>query len=138
MAIYSWLAFFVGIVAVITNEATIHAKYYRLSVENSSINSFEGFFHASVTPLAAAIWIFVDLSVIHLSFIASCYQRQLRHQIDRWAEHDLQFKEKIRMAYKTVQSIVKVSFISKFKTFSISDSQSLSNRREMTFFRRWF
>lgn len=115
MAVYCWIALAVGTAVVITNEASINIKFYRsmdtLRQVNSSdswkLDSF-GFFQATVTPLAAGIWVFVDLSVIHLSFIVSCYQRQLRYKIDHWTELGLDVKEKIRYTYKKVQSIIKV------------------------------
>ena len=65
-------------------------------------------FRMIMTPFAAGIWPFIDYSIIQLSLVLSCYQSSLRQQIERWAWINLKAKERIRITYWSVQTLIKV------------------------------
>ena len=71
-----------------------------------------GCFRVIMTPFAAGIWPFIDYSIIQLSLVLSYYQRSLRKRIEQWARINLNEKERIRITYWTVQSLIKVSIYS--------------------------
>ena len=122
LAVQCWIVLAIGIIAAILNELKVKLMISNASNErqiNSTTPLFTDqstllsltlldIFHWAIMPLVAGICSFVDLSVIHLSIIFSCYQRQLRERIDRWSSLNLQEKERLRLTYWNIQVLIKV------------------------------
>ena len=122
LAVQCWIVLAIGIIAAILNELKVKLMISNASNErqiNSTTPLFTDqstllsltlldIFRWAMTPLVAGICSFVDLSVINLSLIFSCYQRQLRERIDRWSSLNLQEKERLRLTYWNIQVLIKV------------------------------
>ncbi len=120
LAVHCWIVLAIGIAAAMLNELAVNlliANYSTNEIQQPTntttqpnrSSSLIGIFHGVMTPFAAGIWSFVDLSVIHLSLIFSSYQRQLRREIDRWSSLGLKAKERLRLTYWNVQALIKVN-----------------------------
>ena len=123
MAFHCWLTIGIGAVSAFLNELFYivrsyqdHQAEHHVTKNNDSNSAYslhllEGI-HAMWTiaaMFAAGAWSFVDISIIQLSLVLSCYQRHLRQQIDdRWSSIDLKTKERFRMAYWNIQMLIKV------------------------------
>lgn len=104
------------------NEVAISLKCFHYNFPNvtsfGSNLTFEhsnslNIFSAVTTPFVAGILPFVDLSVILFSLVLSRYQCQLRREIECWSLIDLKTKERIRLIYWNVQSLIKVKYFQK-------------------------
>lgn len=105
----------IGSVATILNELVIGIKYIRPTMNSATEEEDQStllvIFRSIMTPFTAGLMPFVDFSVIQLSLIFSAYLKQLRKEIEHWSSLGLKAKERLRLTYWKVQSLIKVNSI---------------------------
>lgn len=106
----------IGSAATILNELVIGLKYIHFPLNSTAEDEGQSIllviFRSTMTPFTAGLMPFVDFSVIHLSLIFSSYLKQLRKEIENWSSLGLKAKERLRLTYWKVQSLIKVNKIS--------------------------
>ncbi|XP_046636928.1 uncharacterized protein LOC124315343 [Daphnia pulicaria] len=111
LAVYCWIVLAIGSVATILNELVIGIKYIRPTMNSATEEEDQStllvIFRSIMTPFTAGLMPFVDFSVIQLSLIFSAYLKQLRKEIEHWSSLGLKAKERLRLTYWKVQSLIK-------------------------------
>jgi hypothetical protein len=107
----------IGSAATILNELVIDLEYIHSPLKSDAEEdriTLLIIFRSTMTPIQAGLIPFVNFSIIHLSLIFSSYLKELRKEIEHWSSLGLKAKERLRLTYWKVQSLIKVNRL-KFK-----------------------
>ena len=118
LAVYCWIVLAIGSAATILNELVIDLEYIHSPLKSESEEdqiTLLIIFRLTMTPIQAGLIPFINFSIIHLSLIFSSYLKELRKEIEHWSSLGLKAKERLRLTYWKVQSLIQVNTIQAIK-----------------------